>query len=310
MSLSTQRSGAFSPRQCGVNRQVTYSSIVKTYSYHTLKIKWHSIYPHCLKWSDCFSRQTAAELHSNRGIKDPVKSSVKWNLRAITSVTLTSSNDFVPQRTFQGVDGGKSWTEGSIKKMQHSGTAEIKSPSFLGTFFFFLSPERRTRSVALWCCILMQVSFHLSVNKMQWTGTWRSIVRSRLLPFFISSVYYLQHDRHQPRLTVDWAASQYALVATCHKGTGWQNDSQSQGRPTDGISAKTTFILFIFSPSRRSEAKKRPSDENIMFWLNGIVCKLESFEKIKAQVCVLVFLQLQFQVQPEAQESDVNLRKP
>lgn len=76
------------------------SHIVKTYSYHTLKIKWHSIHPHYLKWSDCFSRQTATKLHSNCGIKGAVKSSVKWNLRAIIYVTLRSSNNFVGQRTF------------------------------------------------------------------------------------------------------------------------------------------------------------------------------------------------------------------
>lgn len=85
MSVSPERSDILSPSQCGMNLQVT---IVTTYSYHALEIKWHLIYPHYLKWSDCFPRQTVAKLHSNRGIKGTVKPSVKWNLRAIICVTL------------------------------------------------------------------------------------------------------------------------------------------------------------------------------------------------------------------------------
>lgn len=129
-------------------------------------------------------------------------------------------------KNFSGCAWRKSLTEEYIKKKKYSGTAEIKSVSFLGTFFF--SPKSRTPSVALRWFILMQPGFHLSVNKMHWTGTLRSILRSRLLPFFfISSVYYLQHDRHQPRLAVDWAGSQYTLVSTCRhtEATGGQNHS-------------------------------------------------------------------------------------
>lgn len=89
-----KKCGILSPSQCDMNPRVIYSSIVKTYSYHTLKKKWHSIYTHYLKWSDCFSRHTVAKLHSNSGIKG-WKSTVKWNLRAIISVTLKSSDEFV-----------------------------------------------------------------------------------------------------------------------------------------------------------------------------------------------------------------------
>lgn len=113
-------------------------------------------------------------------------------------------------KNFAGCGRRKSWTEEYIKKKQHSRTAEIKSPSFLGAFYFFFSPKSRTRS----SCIMMLHSdaswfpFECKQNALDWDLK----IDSEIPPpsfFFISSVYYLKHDRHQPRLTVDWAVSQY-----------------------------------------------------------------------------------------------------
>lgn len=137
---SVYKKGAFSVPVSVIGTHRSYIPLLsKTYSYHTLK-KCHSIYPHYLKWSDCFPRHTVAKLHSNSGIKG-WKSTVKWNLRAIISVTLKSSDDFVTMGTagnknFSGCEWRKSLTKEYIKKKKYSGTAEIKSVSFLGTFFF------------------------------------------------------------------------------------------------------------------------------------------------------------------------------
>lgn len=90
---SVSKNVAFSVPVSVISTHGSYIPLLSNVFISCIK-KWHSIYPHYLKWSDCFSRHTVAKLHSNSGIKG-WKSTVKWNLRAIISVTLKSSDDFV-----------------------------------------------------------------------------------------------------------------------------------------------------------------------------------------------------------------------